>query len=264
MGLSPHVRGNPGAPAACGATGWSIPACAGEPETPPRTPYRGWVYPRMCGGTDRTDSERCDMPGLSPHVRGNRMRNLRLSRWMGSIPACAGEPNAEPSPVTLDGVYPRMCGGTEAASASSCAAMGLSPHVRGNQCEGERRRAFQGSIPACAGEPPRTLEMSDNGKVYPRMCGGTRGGASCRMNTYGLSPHVRGNPRTARSYRDCLRSIPACAGEPVYVLVRMSHLQVYPRMCGGTCSGLIAVVAHQGLSPHVRGNHHRTQRRTPR
>ena len=51
IGLSPRMRGNPGAPSRGGALLWSIPAYAGEPGT--ALPNGGglWVYPRVCGGT---------------------------------------------------------------------------------------------------------------------------------------------------------------------------------------------------------------------
>ena len=52
--------------------------------------------------------------------------------------------------------------------------MGLSPRVRGNPIANMVEGNFDGSIPACAGEPSRRLEPSRQGWVYPRVCGGTR------------------------------------------------------------------------------------------
>ena len=71
-GLSPRVRGNrifiilP--PVQCR----SIPACAGEPHDRHVQPLRGWVYPRVCGGTTTPASRARIGRGLSPRVRGNR------------------------------------------------------------------------------------------------------------------------------------------------------------------------------------------------
>ena len=136
----------------------SIPACAGEPSFRPKSARPGRVYPRVCGGTERSTSAHACNPGLSPRVRGNfsfrnasglspRVRGNHLSQRRvraadGSIPACAGE-----------GVYPRVCGGT--------VLHGLSPRVRGNRCPPVRGNLSSGavgaycsrSIPACAGEP---------------------------------------------------------------------------------------------------------------
>ena len=50
--------------------------------------------------------------GLSPRVRGNRVSTQEKSYSIGSIPACAGEPNPELTLAAVSGVYPRVCGGT--------------------------------------------------------------------------------------------------------------------------------------------------------
>ena len=50
--------------------------------------------------------------GLSPRVRGNPAKCPLNAPYRGSIPACAGEPNAALHPVAGVKVYPRVCGGT--------------------------------------------------------------------------------------------------------------------------------------------------------
>ena len=51
---------------------------------------------------------------------------------MGSIPACAGEPRVASVTGTLQGVYPRVCGGTLWFALAALNIWGLSPRVRGN------------------------------------------------------------------------------------------------------------------------------------
>ena len=70
-GLSPRVRGNRRSRNPRGTVLGSIPACAGEPL--PRLPaqYSRPVYPRVCGGTLKTNDGDTSMTGLSPRVRGN-------------------------------------------------------------------------------------------------------------------------------------------------------------------------------------------------
>ena len=70
-GLSPRVRGNrsPNPPGI--QPDGSIPACAGEPVLRPLAARRPRVYPRVCGGTDRSLTATWDDAGLSPRVRGN-------------------------------------------------------------------------------------------------------------------------------------------------------------------------------------------------
>ena len=175
-GLSPRVRGSRHLhrprvstrrvyPRVCGgATHWplcrcgcirgSIPACAGEPHVGglrkvyPRMRPRGAmgqtrVYPRVCGGAPVIVACPVSLwrPGSIPACAGEP----RHQTAPGSIPACAGEPLFDDQ-RTLDGVYPRVCGGARephvghAGSIPACAEPGLWPRV----C---------GSIPACAGEP---------------------------------------------------------------------------------------------------------------
>ena len=70
----------------------------------------------------------------------------------------------------------------------------------------------------------------------------------------GLSPPVRGNLGKARAIGKSIRSIPACAGEPLDREASGNPAGVYPRLCGGTATGLAAPAAESGLSPPVRGN----------
>ena len=147
-----------------------------------------------------------------------------------------------------------MCGGTDFGAVVRCASSGLSPRVRGNLHQTGCRRDCPRSIPACAGEPTTVSNSSYAGRVYPRVCGGTRLRlAGCRCPC-GLSPRVRGNllAYAVRNLRN--RSIPACAGEPARVCRQESAEQVYPRVCGGTHLLPFYSDAGQGLSPRVRGN----------
>ena len=192
-GLSPRVRGNRGQRDHLRTGGGSIPACAGEPHNRWQTFLRLGVYPRVCGGTIPSGSLEYTISGLSPRVRGNRLRQTRVcSRGhfdfrglsprvrgnrvrrlpglseTGSIPACAGEPERSGRRVRGRRVYPRVCGGTAGRLQSPVQCWGLSPRVRGN------RASLAQSIPACAGEPVTSGESPSPLRVYPRVCGGTR------------------------------------------------------------------------------------------
>ena len=154
----------------------------------------------------------------------------------------------------MNEVYPRVYGGTFASILPSLSPPGLSPRVRGNQ-----RVLLFGidrlrSIPACTGEPARALTSGADLKVYPRVYGGTfadlRGGDGQK----GLSPRVRGNRRAVTITDRYRRSIPACTGEPRGNHVRGIRREVYPRVYGGTEFSQCIDLAHQGLSPRVRGN----------
>ena len=72
------------------------------------------------------------LPGLSPRVRGSPLAKHMDVKSDGSIPACAGEPNAEIDVRVARRVYPRVCGGAASASATDTVTGGLSPRVRGS------------------------------------------------------------------------------------------------------------------------------------
>ena len=233
-GLSPRVRGNLAVACSCSIDDGSIPACAGEPLDHRCRVGDAGVYPRVCGGTRSADEAGEAIRGLSPRVRGNLIAALGGASAARSIPACAGEPGAPEGACEASGVYPRVCGGTSPRLMILAQAPGLSPRVRGNLSDSLARKSSIGSIPACAGEPRPTTPTRCKGRVYPRVCGGTRDTRQHPLNAAGLSPRVRGNhlQDVARSAAE--GSIPACAGEPRSAGPPRTPGRVYPRVCGGT------------------------------
>ena len=173
------------------------------------------VYPRVCGGTSLKIRNHSPTGGLSPRVRGNPLDDMEEAACMGSIPACAGEPDNRMKLHLETEVYPRVCGGTLNMPALHRQNRGLSPRVRGNQRAVLRIHGRWGSIPACAGEPYRDKAVDRRRRVYPRVCGGTQRLSLLAHRAIGLSPRVRGNPTAWSSGFPAIRSIPACAGEPV-------------------------------------------------
>ena len=167
-------------------------------------------------------------------MRGNHLRCESRAGRRGSIPACAGEPGCADFCFSVKRVYPRVCGGTRAARCRRPSALGLSPRVRGNRRLFPWRLAMRRSIPACAGEPLRSIFREMRIAVYPRVCGGTRSRRPPVRSLKGLSPRVRGNPLPSSFLPRKERSIPACAGEPEASAPKMTANPVYPRVCGGT------------------------------
>ena len=231
------------------------------------------VYPRVCGGTRYGDAQVGGDLGLSPRVRGNPDPRSENRTERGSIPACAGEPEAAGVGIGEGQVYPRVCGGTDGGIKDCDFVLGLSPRVRGNPQSTRPAECGCRSIPACAGEPPAVPVGRACGRVYPRVCGGTErmpvfslwgvyprvcGGTPCSALPYqlceGLSLRVRGNRLHARPRCEPGRSIPACAGEPGGPRQLAVGVEVYPRVCGGTADDAGAGSAVCGLSPRVRGN----------
>ena len=172
--------------------------------------------------------------GLSPRVRGNQAAHPNAYHDLGSIPACAGEPQIPPGPYRGRRVYPRVCGGTLDCVVAHTSKSGLSPRVRGNHRPAGRRWPPKWSIPACAGEPCPAPRAATRAAVYPRVCGGTIPMPGSSGPSDGLSPRVRGNLLGLVGQHQAARSIPACAGEPLRSGLRCVPSGVYPRVCGGT------------------------------
>ena len=196
----------------------SIPACTGKPARRARASTEPGVYPRMYGeppfdvlrfpfqvglsphvrGTVWRTCSPTGTSGLSPHVRGNLFGAPGAGKSLGSIPACTGKPATSLRVSMPAAVYPRMYGETNVGRAPCIAAGGLSPHVRGNQEILHRHGDANGSIPACTGKPSRSCPARIAARVYPRMYGETSIAMLQANGPRGLSPHVRGNPRSRR------------------------------------------------------------------
>ena len=192
--------------------------------------------------------------GLSPLARGNLPDLRSASCSAGSIPACAGEPNAACALATSCGVYPRLRGGTRRSALFLWCRRGLSPLARGNRRGHVYPRAGTGSIPACAGEPIAIDPHPFSTRVYPRLRGGTMHGDEGSGKNLGLSPLARRNHVNRLQRKLPAGSIPACAGEPAAVRSDAFVCRVYPRLRGGTPSDALRYASQMGLSPLARGN----------
>ena len=155
-GLSPHGRGKRPSQQVAGNPQGSIPARAGETDSPQTAGPLSKVYPRTGGGN-------CPIPivynlrdGLSPHGRGKPARPDATYCPARSIPARAGETTRSAGCGHYPAVYPRTGGGNLRLRLRLGSLAGLSPHGRGKPSHSRRASQYQRSIPARAGEtaPP--------------------------------------------------------------------------------------------------------------
>ena len=171
-GLSPRVRGSLVRGLAGRRAQGSIPACAGEPMGGGLAMRRIRVYPRVCGGAVQTEYTNYLDTGLSPACAGEPRSTWAAPsirgvyprvcggavRWSSGRALAWGLSPRVPSPVSLyarmSRVYPRVCGGAMTSRFSMVPWGGLSPRVRGSLVLQQAVIEAQGSIPACAGEPP--------------------------------------------------------------------------------------------------------------
>ena len=189
---------------------------------PPTPPCRYWV-------------------GLSPRVRGNRCAYFLTDAIRRSIPASAGQPLRWGVGSAVPRVYPRECGATYCSKKDVSSGGGLSPRVRGNLRLLLVLLPLSWSIPASAGQPSRPGWPAAPTGVYPRECGATQQSPEHCQQAKGLSPRVRGN-LSAESLQELEKgSIPASAGQPLYIRHLLSSREVYPRECGATSGHLVSI-----------------------
>ena len=201
-----------------------------------------------------TEHYREGREGLSPRIRGNRVRAPARAVPRGSIPAHTGEPTPQTASQALARVYPRAYGGTCRRRRPTTSCRGLSPRIRGNHhCDADLRHRV-GSIPAHTGEPESGEIDGAAVPVYPRAYGGTATRRRSWTPDGGLSPRIRGNrPETEKPIRPP-GSIPAHTGEPRPGPKLSPTAGVYPRAYGGTTSHWTCQPRQSGLSPRIRGN----------
>jgi hypothetical protein len=204
-GLSPRARGNGQRSARDARQYGSIPASAGERSSKTNSPCLRGVYPRERGGTSRGARQPRSCRGLSPRASGERLSDS------------AHRPEGR--------VYPRERGGTLTCPVVQLRLTGLSPRARGNGGHGRQRELSAGSIPASAGERPRSETTWTSGRVYPRERGGTGLAPQVADPLRGLSRRARGNGIGDEERVRHLRSIPASAGErlPFKTLISLMH-----------------------------------------
>ena len=133
--------------------------------------------------------------------------------------------------------------------------VGLSPRGRGNPASVHINLTVGRSIPAWAGEPVSISDRPASVRVYPRVGGGTASRIAPGVKYRGLSPRGRGNLCRCGCGEGPCGSIPAWAGEPMPMWVWRRAMWVYPRVGGGTGSGIFVGMLDAGLSPRGRGNH---------
>ena len=109
------------------------------------------------------------------------------------------------------------------------------------------------TIPACAGETPRTRQPASHSWAYPRVRGGNSSRCSGLACHTGLSPRARGKRPRDEQQLLAYRPIPACAGETSPHTPAPPGRRAYPRVRGGNFEVQESDDNSTGLSPRARG-----------
>ena len=195
----------------------------------------------------------CATDGLSPRGRGKHFSPHRATAADRSIPAWAGETGNDAGAYHRDRVYPRVGGGNRQNHIFPLPKRGLSPRGRGKRDSRRRAEPARRSIPAWAGETNCSPIWAKARAVYPRVGGGNLIVTPKGLPVAGLSPRGRGKPVAAAVSVSIRGSIPAWAGETLYIYFMRLVWRVYPRVGGGNPGGRVRHSRIHGLSPRGRG-----------
>ena len=131
-------------------------------------------------------------PRRAKHRPPHRSHHHRSSKQR-LIPACAGQTNRMKNPYQAE--------------------LGSSPRVRGRPVGLAQRVCPAGLIPACAGQTRSTTSPLTGARAHPRVCGADWPLPRPPPISTGSSPRVRGRHILRTHLLECVRLIPACAGQ---------------------------------------------------
>ena len=204
--------------------------------------------------------------GSSPRGRGTQQRQESFEYRQRFIPAWAGNTRRRRPGVRPPTVHPRA-GGEHLHEAGVLALFGgSSPRGRGTPRTRPRTSAVCRFIPARAGNTQHACAQCADRPVHPRAGGEHSSELNPPPGSVGSSPRGRGTRCPGPSMCDCMRFIPARAGNtPAGGNVRRGG-PVHPRAGGEHHALLKLLPALDGSSPRGRGTRVRilTQRATCR
>ena len=137
-----------------------IPALAGN--TPYRSSRRAPMrdHPRACGEHSGDNTNRIELIGSSPRLRGTPVSISLMRPPPGIIPALAGNTPPSRTAWSRPWDHPRACGEHEAVRVIGYGEVGSSPRLRGTHPGSEIEPAHAGIIPALAGNTGRNSTRS--------------------------------------------------------------------------------------------------------
>ena len=253
VGSSPRVRGTLADICSWCPTRRFIPACAGNITGLRFFGPQCAVHPRVCGEHPTIGYGTLLPIGSSPRVRGTFFHAGEECVAARFIPACAGNIAAGPSKSPHTSVHPRVCGEHSLFPPATPTEHGSSPRVRGTSLLRRDPRIPQRFIPACAGNMRSSVGCLTASSVHPRVCGEHLAARILFEDASGSSPRVRGTLSSREGQRDCLRFIPACAGNIQNRSSAFMLSPVHPRVCGEHTIDNSHDAGPDGSSPRVRG-----------
>ncbi len=253
VGPSPRMRGTLRAGVAVPDCQRSIPAHAGNTDSPDGTPRRGTVHPRACGEHGTRGLRKLVTDGPSPRMRGTPVQRGLMDLAGRSIPAHAGNTTSRPRQGSCGPVHPLACGEHSTRRPERSRPSGPSPRMRGTPGECDHAAPLGWSIPAHAGNTWSVRRADGLQPVHPRACGEHTRHTAVHRDGSGPSPRMRGTPDVPDHPARQARSIPAHAGNTGATSAPESSRAVHPRACGEHALRARDRWSKAGPSPRMRG-----------
>ena len=225
---------------------------------------RGWAvnaaHPRSRGEHRSTTLELIRSPGSSPLARGTPATYRNDFRFMGLIPARAGNTFSTKSIARCRWAHPRSRGEHSGVLELICRVQGSSPLARGTLEAHPRASACFGLIPARAGNTFQCGPSSPLSRAHPRSRG-EHGGVSVGVcGVGGSSPLARGTPSLMDRQSPNHGLIPARAGNTAPANTGPAKCRAHPRSRGEHVSDFFTLELQGGSSPLARGTLRRRSR----
>ena len=153
----------------------NIPAYAGKTTTAGMVSMPAAEHPRVCGENVIPTSERPELMGTSPRMRGKPDDDVIEAVQKRNIPAYVGKTTRRSSWPMRTGEHPRVCGENYGSIFSAIEVSGTSPRMRGKLVSWVVWLGLTWNIPAYAGKtgkPERVLTHQEG--TSPRMRGKLR------------------------------------------------------------------------------------------
>ena len=171
-----------------------IPAHAGNTASSGSPASRRRDHPRACGEHGNVCSFLRRTRGSSPRMRGTLFSVFWACRFVGIIPAHAGNTTVSAVVAGQARDHPRACGEHTLEPFRVSSDPGSSPRMRGTLEQGYRGLHLVGIIPAHAGNTITRQPAQRAERDHPRACGEHKSGTSFIQTVRGSSPRMRGTP----------------------------------------------------------------------
>ena len=146
-----------------------------------------------------------------------------------------------------------MCGEKIRVASPRITQRGSPPRVRGKVAERCYTDCACGITPACAGKRTRRLQMRQDERDHPRVCGEKPTSCPVGSGMLGSPPRVRGKVTKYVCKPQGVGITPACAGKSIGGSDANKCPWDHPRVCGEKAAIFLAVCVPIGSPPRVRG-----------